>query len=260
MAPPPRYGAAPPHPQAAPRAVASGDLAAQKAFACLDGGEAPCVGILGKTGTGKTEAARALIPHYLRRSRGVVLVIDDKEPRPRYGGQYYVDAAETERRRPLPEPRVLVFRGEPSKMVSVDHESVALFQQGLATRGVPSLCVHDEQADAAKFGQWLAGGKSLLKVQYVKGRALGVGKLWLTQLPEYVPDEPWRQSTHIVCFNVDEATLQRLQRHRWVDARLAKTIAALPDRRAPRSERGYFMLLEPECASDGRIYRFPLAA
>ena len=171
--------------------------------------------------------------------------------------QYYRQPADTAPpNQPKPDPRVVVFRGEPTKMVPVDHEKAALYQQALASQGVPSLMVHDEQADAAKYGQWLAGGSSLLAVQYVKGRVLGVGKLWLTQLPEYVPDEPWRQSTHILCFNVDEGTLRRLQKHRWVDARLARIIAALPDRRVPPAQRGYFVLLEPECASDGQIYRF----
>lgn len=256
MAPASRYGATPVRAPSSPGPVAPGDRAAEKAFACLDGNEAPCVGLLGKTGTGKTEAARRLIPHYLRRSRGVVLVIDDKEPRPRYEGQYYRDPAETNARPPKPDPRVIVFRGEPLKMEAVDHEKVAAYQQGLAARGVPSLCVHDEQSDAAVYGQWKAGGASLLKLQYVKGRSLGVGKLWAAQLPEYVPDEPWRQSKYIICFCVDEATISRLRRHRWVDARLAQIIASLPDSRAPRSQRGYFVLLEPECASDGQIFRF----
>ena len=51
--------------------VASGDQAADKAFGRLGWGEAPAIGILGKSGTGKTEAARRLVEHYLRRSRGV---------------------------------------------------------------------------------------------------------------------------------------------------------------------------------------------
>jgi hypothetical protein len=256
MASTPQHRSAPVLARAKPATCAPGDRAAEKAFACLDGGEAPCVGVLGKSGTGKTEAARRLIPHYLRRSGGVVLVIDDKELRPRYEGQCYRDPDETARRPPAPEPRVIVFRGEPGRMVEVDHEKVAAYQQGLAARGVRTMCVHDEQSDAAKYGQWKAGGRSLLARQYVKGRVIGVGKLWLTQLPAYVPDEPWTQSTAILCFNVDEATIKRLARHRWVDARLAATIRGLPDRSAPRNQRGYFVLLEPECAGDGQIYRF----
>ena len=240
-------------------ALASGDEAARTAFARLSWGEAPAIGILGKSGTGKTEAAKRLIPHYLKGApRGWALVIDDKELRPRYDGQQYRDAADVGApgRAPKPSPRVLVFRGYPAGMVGVDHESVAQFQQGLAAQGIPTLCVHDEMADAAKYGHWNAGKKSLLARQFVKGRVIGVGKIWLTQIPQYIPDEPWTQSTSILCFSVDETTLARLRRGRWVDDRLAETIRRLPDGNVAPALRGRFVLLLPECASDGRVYRF----
>lgn len=235
----------------------SGDEAADQIFARLAWGEAPAIGILGKSGTGKTEAARRLIPHYLRLAPGgIAIVIDDKELKPRYPGQCYVDTDEVATRLPTPEPRVIVFRGVPARMISVDHEKVAVFQQGLAARGVPTLCVHDEMSDAAKYGHWTAGKRSLLARQFVKGRVIGVGKLWLTQLPQYIPDEPWTQSTAILCFNVDETTLSRLRRGRWIDDRLADVVRALPDGNVPPAQRGRFLLLLPECASDGKVTRF----
>ena len=237
-------------------AIASGDQAARLAFARVDWGEAPAIGILGKSGTGKTEAARRLIPHYLSRSGGIVVVIDDKELRARYAGQCYADPADVAARPPDPEPRVIVFRGQPARMIGVDHEKAALYQQGLAARGFKTLCVHDEMSDAAKYGQWKAGKESLLARQFVKGRVVGVGKLWLTQLPAFIPDEPWTQSTAILCFNVDEATLARLRRGRFVDDRLARIVRELPDGNVPPAQRGRFVLLLPECASDGRVYRF----
>ena len=241
---------------ATPRAIAPGDRAADRAFARLGWSEAPAIGVLGKSGTGKTEAARRLIPHYLRRCGGVAIVIDDKEPRPRYEGQCYRDPDELEGRPPAPEPRVIVFRGEPSKMIGVDHEKASAYQQRLTAMGIRTVCVHDEMSDAARYGQWKAGGESLIARQFVKGRAIGVGKIWLTQLPQFVPDEPWTQSTAILCFNVDPGTLRRLRKHRWIDERLERTIAGLPDGNVPPNQRGYFVLLEPECASDGQIYRF----
>lgn len=239
-------------------AVASGDQASNQAFARLDWGEAPTVGILGKSGTGKTEAARRLIRAYLRKSRGVVIVIDDKELKPRYEGQYFRDPSFIKPGDLKPEPRVVVFRGVPGQMIGVDHEEVARYQQGFAARGVPTLCVHDEQSDAAKYGQWLAGSQSLLARQYVKGRVVGVGKLWLTQHPEYVPAEPWSQSTAILCFNVDDGTLRRLEKGGWVDERLARIIRALPDGDVPPAQRGAFLLLKPNRASDGQRYRYDL--
>src|SRR4029077_9658072 len=111
-------------------APASGDAAAEKAFARVEWGEAPAIGVLGKSGTGKTEAARRLIPYYLARSGGIVVVIDDKELRPRYAGQCYADPADVAARPPDPEPRVIVFRGQPARMIGVDHEKVAVYQQG----------------------------------------------------------------------------------------------------------------------------------
>lgn len=256
MAPATKHGTATILSSAPAGAVTPGDRAAEKAFARLDWKEAPAIGILGKSGTGKTQAANALIPHYLRRSGGVVLVIDDKELAPRYKGQCYRDTDDTAARPPEPEPRVLVFRGDPARMVGVDHEKVAAYQQGLAARGVKTLCIHDEMADAAKYGHWLAGKDSLIARQFVKGRVIGVGKVWLTQLPQYIPEEPWSQSSVIFCFNVDDTTLRRLERNRWVDARLAKIIRSLPDGNVPPPQRGKFVLLEPDCTSDGTIYRF----
>lgn len=243
-------------PSTAPRAVASGDRAADLAFARLDWKEAPAIGVLGKSGTGKTEAARRLIEHYLRRSGGIAIVIDDKELQPRYRGQYYRDPDEVQKRKPAPEPRIIVFRGVPSQMIGVDHEKVAVYQQGLAAQGFQTLCVHDEQSDAAKYGQWLAGSSSLLARQYVKGRNVRVGKLWLTQLPEFVPSEPWTQSTSLLCFNVDEATIARLRRGKWVDPRLEKIIRSLPDGDVPPNQRGYFVLLQRNGTYDAQIYRF----
>ena len=243
-------------PATAPRTVAPGDRAADKAFARLGWAEAPALGVLGKSGTGKTELARRLIPIYLARTAGIVIVVDDKELKPRYEGQYYIDPDEPERRKPAPEPHVIVFRGQPSEMIGVDHEAVAVYQQRLAAMGFKTLCVHDEMSDAARYGQWLAGSDSLLARQFVKGRKVNVGKIWLTQLPAFVPEEPWTQSTSIFCFNVDQPTLNRLRKHKWIDDRLERTIAALPDGNVEPSKRGYFVLLEPDCRSDGQIYRF----
>jgi len=243
-------------PAQAPSAVHPGYLAAEQVFAPLAQGEAPRIGVLGKSGTGKTELAKRLVDEYLRRSRGVVVVVDDKELRPRYRGQCYRDRAELARRPPEPEPRIIVLRGAPAELEGVDHEDAAQLQQGFAARGRPSIMVHDEMCDAAAYGQWLAGRDSLIKRQFVKGRAVGIGKIWLAQLPEYVPDEPWKGSSAICAFYVDDGTMGRLRRFGWVDARLEKTIRALPQGDGPPSARGYFVVLLPECRSDGKIYRY----
>src|SRR5688572_17041527 len=77
---------------------ADGAIAARDALAILKFGEAPRVGILGDSGTGKTHAMRWLIAAYLEmQPRGVALVIDDK-PKLRYKGQLRRDRADAEER------------------------------------------------------------------------------------------------------------------------------------------------------------------
>src|SRR5579864_9021852 len=91
-----------------------GEEAAEAALAQLDFGEAPQIGLLGDTGTGKTTAAQYLIRAYLRRSPGSVLIVDDKEMSPRFEGQLRRDVEDL-REHPVDfqQGRVIVFRGEP---------------------------------------------------------------------------------------------------------------------------------------------------
>jgi len=130
--------------RATPRSsgVVSAEKAAAEIFAALAYGEAPRVGILGDSGTGKTEAARRLVAAYLARSPGVALVIDDKELRTRFApAQEYRDVAELAARAPAPEPRALVFRGAVRAGVQVDAGAVAELAWAMSGRRRPTLIV-----------------------------------------------------------------------------------------------------------------------
>src|SRR3954463_3732673 len=82
------------------RALRPGDEAAAEVLAQLDYGEAPHVGLLGDTGTGKTTAMQYLIALYLQRCPGSVFIVDDKELRARFVGQERRDRADL-RDRPI---------------------------------------------------------------------------------------------------------------------------------------------------------------
>jgi len=64
-----------------------GAEAVEEALAQLDYGEAPQIGVLGDTGCGKSTLIEELLPAYLKRSPGSVLIVDDKELTTRFKGQ-----------------------------------------------------------------------------------------------------------------------------------------------------------------------------
>lgn len=247
-----------PRPLAAspPSEVVSGEHATATVFAPLAFGEAPRVGILGDSGTGKTEAARRLVAAYVARVPGVALVIDDKELRPRFEGQQYRDVADVRARPPAAEPRVLVFRGEPSRGVQVDAESVAEFGWQLTARRRPALVVYDELERAAEDGDWLAHVKKI-PAGFKQGRAVGLSSLWGTQSPQDVPRAAFEQASCILCFRLDGLGLNLLRRRGYVfEPDLESTIRLLPGDELPPAERGYFVLLRRGRPWDRHVYRY----
>lgn len=243
--------------------VADGRSVAEAAWAPLAYGHAARIGLIGDTGTGKTEAARQLIAEYLRRSRGAVLVVDDKEPKARFAGQERLDADDMAARRPDPEPRVVVFRGDVRSGVRVDCEAVARAGWRMAVSGTPVCLVFDELAQACgtsrSRGQWRPGSHTL-PLLWSQGRAVGASVIWATQMPQGVPLEVGEQSGVLLCFRLFGRALDRLREWEYVrDDRLAAVIEALPGDDAPPEERGLFVVLRRGRPWDGRVYRFPLA-
>jgi len=187
---------------------------------------------------------------------GVALVIDDKELRPRFDGQCYRDVAELQLRPPLPEPRVIVFRGDARNAIQVDAESVAVLGWAMQARRRPVLLVYDELARAADDGEWRDGVEKI-PAAFGQGRAVGISSLWGTQSPQDVPRAAIEQSSYLLVFRLDGLGLNLLKRRNYVlDDRLAQVIRSLPGDELPPAERGHFVLLRRGRAWDGLIYRY----
>jgi DNA helicase HerA-like ATPase len=241
----------------APSAVVPGAEAARDAFAPLAWNEAPRIGILGDSGTGKTEAAQVLVSYYLDQVPGVAIVIDDKHTPARFKGQERRDVAELGRRPPAAEPRVIVIRGSILEGETVDAESVARFGWALAARRRQVLIVYDELARAADdYGMWLPG-VTRVPAAFGQGRSIGISSIWSTQSPQQVPRAAFEQSSVILCFRLAGMGLALLRRRDYLGgADVERAIESLPGDDVPPAERGVFVLLRRGRPWDGRRYRF----
>lgn len=247
---------------ASPIETTDGEVAAEEAWAPLAFGEGPRVGLLGDSRCGKTEAARRLIAGYLKRSPGVVLVVDDKEPRPQFEGQCRRDRAALERE-PLEEkgPRVVVFRGERFDRVGgeVNPEEIAEIQWALAQKHQPSLVVYDELDKAANGGQWRAGEKrSTILWAFRRGGSSGAASLWGTQETQAVPAAAFNQSSCLFVFRMTGAPLRLLGERGYLEPRgtVETVIPKLPGDELPQNQRGHFVMLKRGRPWDGKVYRF----
>lgn len=236
--------------------ILPGAIAAREALAPLSWGEAPRIGILGDSGTGKTEAAAHLVRAYLASSPGVAVVIDDKHVPARFAGQERRDVASIGRSPLAPEPRTIVLRGDIRNGETVDAESVARFAWALSARRIPVLVVYDELARAAgDDGRWLPGVEKI-PGSFGQGRSVGIASLWSTQSPQQVPRTAFEQSSVILCFRLAGMGLALLRRRDYVDQPAEAAIAALPGDEVPPAERGTFVLLRRGRPWDGRRFRF----
>jgi energy-coupling factor transporter ATP-binding protein EcfA2 len=242
---------------AAPR---PGSEAAAEVFAQLDHGEAPDVGLLGDTGTGKTTAANELVQLYLRKSPGSVFILDDKELRARFAGQERRDVKDL-RDHPIdPDgPRVIVFRGEPSRGVMADPEEVAELAWRRVARGRKTLLVIDElvagRESLSKNSQWRKGIEFVPK-SFTAGRAVGVANLWGAQSPQLVPVDPFEQSNAILCFRLAGMGLAKLKERDYLAGGADEVIPLLHGPPDPPASRGDFVLLRRGRPWDRKIYKF----
>jgi hypothetical protein len=244
----------------APRALTPGDEAAREALASLNYGEAPQVGVLGDTGCGKTIAMNAIVALYLKMSPGWVLVVDDKELRPRYEGQQRRDVADLVARPHDPNgSRVIVFRGVPSQGIDADPEEVAELAWKRAARGRKSLVVHDElvagRTAFIKSRQWRKGVEYMPK-SFTKGRSPGVGDLWGAQSPQEVPLDPFEQSHMILCFRLAGLGLEALASRDYLLGGAEAVIPKLPGPPMPPDQRGVFVALRRGLPWNGKFYKF----
>lgn len=243
-------------------ALSPGDDAAAEALAQLDENEQPHVGLLGDTGTGKTTAANKLIELYLRRSPGSVFIVDDKELAARYVGNERINRRDL-KERPIdpagPNPRVIIFRGEPHKGLMADPEEIAELAWKRVALKRKTLLVIDElvagREDLSKNTQWRAGITWVPRT-FTMGRQPGVGTIWGAQSPQLVPIDPFEQSSCILCFRLAGMGLARLKERDYLQGGADVVIPQLHGPPQPRETRGDFVLLRRGQPWNGKIYKF----
>lgn len=235
-----------------------GREAIEAALATIAYGEGQRFGFLGDTGTGKSHLARELAYEYPRRSPGVALVVDDKNPQPQFKGVYRVDRADLAGN-PIDEKRdgrVIVFRGHPLVVGGgVDLESIAELQIALAKRGRPTLGLYDELAAAANGGQWAAGDASNLAWCFERGRASGVSVAWGTQETESVPRQAFNQSEVIYAFRMMGNPVRLLKKRGYLEGGAEKVLPRLAGPPLPPPQRGTFLVLRRGQPWDRQIYK-----
>ena len=217
-------------------------------------GEAPCIGLIGDRGTGKSTAMRAICREYLRRSVGMVLACD-KGNKSGFEGQRRRDVDDLVAHPMESEPRAVVFVGDPYSGVDPDPERVAKLAWVLSARHVPSLLALDEVKWAARGGWWKKG------VVWVpqtcsEGRKHGVGILWASQSPQDAPREAFEEAGILVCYRLAGRGLDRLEERGYLTGLDPAVVAQLPGDFSPPAERGRCVLLRRGQPWDRKFYRF----
>jgi len=218
-------------------------------------GEAPRVGFVGDTGTGKSRAMRAVVAGWLARDPGVVLACD-KAGASGLPGQRRVSVSDLALNPMAAEPRAVVFVGDLAAGVDPDAEAVAAFGWQLRARHVGSLIVVDELKWAARGGWWRKG-VSWLPQTCSEGRKHGVGILWGSQSPQDAPREAIEEAGVIVVFRMAGLGVRCLEDRNYLVGMPEGTLEALPGEESPPVDRGRCVILRRGRPWDGRFYRFP---
>lgn len=251
-------------PQRAPVAGAParrpGAEAVEEALAQLDFGEAPQIGVLGDTGTGKTTLIEEIVDEYLRRSPGSVLIVDDKELTTKFHGQERRDRDDL-RDRPIDWQlgRVVVFRGDVGRGERVNLEEIAELAWARVGKGKKTLVVYDEliagREELCKNQQWRKG-VTWVPRSFTMGRSPGIADIWGAQEPADVPREVFNQSSAICTFRLAGTGLQRLQERGYLEGGAELVVPRLPGPPLPPGQRGEFVLLRRGQPWNGKIYKF----
>lgn len=218
-------------------------------------GEAPCVGLIGDRGAGKSRAMRALITGWLARDPGVVLALD-KGGASGFEGQRRVSLSDLRLHPMAPSPRVVVFTGDLSACLDPEAEAVARFAWRLRASRTNSVVAVDELKWIARNGWWRKDVKWLPQT-CSEGRKHHVGIFWASQCPQDAPREAFAECDPLVTFRLAGNELERLDERGYLRGIPGGTIEDLPGDTAPPSERGRCLLLRRGRPWDGRFYRFP---
>jgi hypothetical protein len=197
---------------------------------------------------------RAICREYLRHSVGVVLALD-KGAASGFEGQRRIDVADLSARPMAPEPRSVVFTGDPWSGIDPDPERVAEFAWLLAARRVPTLLAVDELKWAARGGHWRRDVKWLPQ-SCSEGRKHSVGIVWASQSPQDAPREAIEEAGVIVCYRLAGLGLDRIEERNYLRGIDRIVIERLPGDDVPPAERGLCVILRRGAAWDGCLYRF----
>jgi hypothetical protein len=217
-------------------------------------GEAPCVGLVGDRGTGKSRAMRALVAGWLARDPGVVLALD-KGGASGFEGQRRVSLSDLRLHPMSPSPRVVVFVGDLGAGLDPDAEAVARFAWQLRVSRTNSLVALDELKWSAKNGWWRKGIVWLPQT-CSEGRKHHVGFLWGSQSPQDAPREPFEESDPLVVFRLAGLGVRCLGDRGYLTGVPDGALEALPGDDSPPSERGLCVILRRGKPWDRKRYRF----
>jgi hypothetical protein len=254
-------------PAAPARQLAPGHEAAALVLAPVAHDEGAQVGVLGDTGAGKTTAAVEVVKTYVRMSRGVALIIDDKERLPRYPGTCRASPDDLRAHPITPEERdrhgrIIVFRGNMLAGEDADPEAVAALAWDFARLSPPrpTLVVHDElnRPELAKNMQWRSGVK-WVPASFTKGRAVGVGNLWSSQSPQDAPIAVFEQTSAILCFKLGGMGLEKLRQRGYLDGGAERVIPTLHAMESAPAQRGDFVVLRRGQPWNGKVYKFSVS-
>lgn len=257
---PARVGEIPARPAKGPlaRQTSPGEKAAALILAPLAYREAPRAGFFGDTRVGKSHAINRLIALYLAQSLGIVAVVDDKYPdHAQFAGQLYAAPVDLIGRPPLAEPRILVFRGNPSANQRAEPEQAAGYCWSLREQRRPSLLVLDELNHPllTTNGMWCSGVEQVPRT-FWQGGGAGIGCLWGAQSPQDAPRAAFEQSSCIVCFKLAGLGLRKLRELDYCDAEAAKVIPSFPGDEVPPMQRGHHVILRRGKPWNGEVYRW----
>lgn len=243
-------------PSKATGGLCSGDSATSAILYSLTYGEAPCTGVVGDRGTGKSYAMRAICAAYLKCSVGLVLACD-KDGGSGFEGQRRRDMMDLQARPLEPSPRSVVFVGDSFAGVDPNPEEVAAFAWRLAARKTPTCVVVDELKWAARNGWWRKDVKWLPQC-CSEGRKHGVGILWASQSPQDAPREAFEEAGVVICYRLAGLGLDRLEERGYLRGLDRALVEDLPGDDSPPSERGRCVILRRGRPWDGKFYRFTI--
>jgi hypothetical protein len=218
-------------------------------------GEAPRIGCVGDTGTGKSRAMRALMAGWLARNPGVVLALD-KGGSSGFEGQRRISLSDLRLQPMCPSPRAVVFTGDLSAGIDPEPEEVAGFAWKLRATRTGALVVVDELKWCAKNGFWRRGIRWLPQT-CSEGRKHDVGILWGSQSPQDAPREAIEEAGVLVVFRLAGLGVRCLRDRDYLEGMPDGTLEALPGEESPPDKRGRCVILRRGRPWDGRFHRFP---